>query len=269
LELFLFNSAYRCSISLNMMLFNCNTMKRTTALILSLFICALLSAQVHRPETAPNITIKWAPTALILGNINMQAEYSFETNHSLTANIGIPTAAHHSFTYEDSKADFNMKATSFLGGYRTYLSKKHLSGFYLEPYFKYVHQMSEGLGNGTLSLQPVTFDFTNDYNGMGIGLQLGTQFIIRKRFVIDLFFLGPEINNSENIFKATEISNSIPWNSMQASEAQRDIEDFLNQFPIIRNHTNIIVDKSNRVITADFRGIMPGVRIGVSVGLDF
>ncbi|MGE5520639.1 MAG: DUF3575 domain-containing protein [Candidatus Dadabacteria bacterium] len=244
-------------------------MKRTTALTIILLFSLSSFCQSHRNEPAPKITVKWAPTGLILGNVNVQAEYNFGGKHSLTANLGIPSSAHHSFNYQDGKTDFNMKSTSFLAGYRTYTSHKQLAGFYLEPYFKYVHQLSEGIGNGTLSSQPATFDFTNDYNGMGVGLQLGTQFIIKKRIIVDLFFLGPEINSSENTFKAIEINNSTPWTSMEATEAQKDIVDFLNQFPIIRNHTNVMVDKSSRVVTADFSGFVPGIRAGVSIGIAF
>jgi hypothetical protein len=216
----------------------------------------------------PNIAIKWAPTGLVLGNINFQGEYNFGKN-SLTAKIGFPFNKHQTFEFDDKDADFNMRATSFLAGYRTYLSKKHMRGLYLEPYFKYVHHTSEGSGNTVLDGEKVVMNFTNDYNGAGIGAQLGVQFLVSKKFVIDFFFLGPEINWARNNFKAVENSNTLAWNSVKASEAEQDIRDFIDQFPFIRNKTNITVDQNNKTVIANFKGAIPGYRIGVSFGFAF
>src|SRR5215213_1908642 len=87
-------------------------------------------------SSTPNVTVKWAPTGLILGSLSLQAEYNFGGKSSLTAKIGIPVSARHSFDYEEDDADFDLKATSFLAGYRMYLSKNHLKGLYFEPFFK-------------------------------------------------------------------------------------------------------------------------------------
>lgn len=216
----------------------------------------------------PNISIKWAPLGLFFGNADLQAEYNFGKN-SLTAKIGIPVNKHQTFQFDGKNADFNMKATSFLAGYRTYLSHKHMRGLYFEPYFKYVQHISDGTGNATLGSETVAMNFTNEYNGVGIGAQLGAQFLIRKKFVIDFFFLGPEINSSKNNFKAIETSNSIPWTFVQASEAENNVRDFIKQFPFIRNKTNIAVDENQKLVTADFKGVIPGYRIGVSFGFAF
>jgi hypothetical protein len=241
-------------------------MKRTLVFLLATVLVQI--AQAQEETTGQNIIVKWAPTGLILGSISLQGEYNFGKN-SLTAKIGLPANTHHSFTYEDKDARFSMKAISFLAGYRIYLSKKHLRGLYFEPFFKYVHHTAEGIGNGTLTGQPVVMDFTNDYNGAGVGAQLGVQFFIGNRFVIDLFFLGPEINSARNNFKAVEVSASLPWTSIQASEAEKDIRDFIDKFPFVRNRTNIVVDRTNKTVRADFKGALPGIRTGVSFGFAF
>lgn len=243
-----------------------DTMKKTITLLL--FIVLVGGAGAQQMPEVPKIGLKWAPTGLTYGNISLLGEYNFGKN-SLTAKIGIPSTAHQVYTYEGKDVNFAMKATSFLTGYRTYLSRNHMKGLYLEPYFKYVHHTSEGVGMGTLDTQPVRLNFTNDYNGLGIGAQLGAQFLIKKHFIIDLFFLGPEINSASNKFKAVEMTNSSSWNDIQASDAERDIRDFLNKFPFIRNNVNVMVDKSNRSITADFKGFLPGYRAGVSIGYAF
>jgi hypothetical protein len=213
----------------------------------------------------PNISIKWAPTGIIFGNISLHGEYNFGKN-SLTAKIGLPLNKHQTFQFDDKDADFSMKAMSFLAGYRTYLSKKHMKGLYFEPYFKYVHHISEGTGNAVLDGDKVLMNFTNDYNGIGIGAQLGAQFLISKKFVIDFFFLGPEINSARNNFKAIETSSTIPWTYAKAREAEQDIRDFIDKFPFVRNKVNIMVDQSNKTVIANFKGALPGYRIGVSFG---
>lgn len=236
-------------------------------LYLILFSFFLKSTSAQEKVFDPKITLKWAPTGLILGNISLQGEYSFGFKSSLTAKIGIPVNRTYHATFDNKNADMHLKAFSFLAGYRKYLSKQVLKGFYIEPFFTYAHLSSDGMGEGKLDNEPVTMNFTNDYNGIGAGVQLGTQFIIAKRFVIDLFFLGPQITSSTNNFKAIDLTNSLSWTTIQADQAERDIRDFLNQFPFIKNKVAVHVDKPNRTVTADFKGALVGVRFGVSFGI--
>jgi hypothetical protein len=214
-----------------------------------------------------NITLKWAPTGLILGGLSLQGEYGFLKHSSLTAKIGIPVSRSQNAKYSGNDAAMHMKALSFLAGYRRYLSKRPMRGFYVEPFFTYAHHTSDGMGSGTLDGSPVTMGFNNDYNGIGAGVQLGSQFIIGKRFVIDLFFFGPQVTSSTNYFKAIDATNSISWTTVQADQAEQQIRDFLNQFPFIRNKVDVHVDKPNRTVTADFKGALVGVRFGVSFGI--
>lgn len=244
-------------------------MKKTLPIFIALLFTLQLFAQDSVATNWPNITVKWAPTGLFVGSASFQVEYNFGGRSSLTAKIGLPAKAHHTFTYDNNDADFNMKATSFLAGFRTYLSKKHLRGLYYEPFFKYVHHTGEGTGTGMLNNRPAIFDFTNDYNGIGVGVQMGAQFLVAKRWVIDLFFLGPEINSSTNSFKAMEVSNTVPWTYLDASETEKNIRDFVDQFPFIRNRTTILVDRDNKRASADFKGALPGLRAGVSIGFAF
>lgn len=102
-----------------------------------------------------------------------------------------------------------------------------------------------------------------------MGAQLGVQFLIANKIVIDFFFLGPEINSSRNNFKAVETSGILPWNYAKANEAEQDIRDFIDQFPFVRNKTKIRVDQTNKTVMADFNGPLPGYRIGVSFGVAF
>ncbi|MFI5133019.1 MAG: hypothetical protein ACHQEB_01720 [Chitinophagales bacterium] len=210
---------------------------------------------------------KWAPSGLLVGNICVLGEYSLSKHSSLTAKIGIPANRTYSPTYDDNKASFTIKATSFLAGYRMYMSHKPLRGFYFEPYFKYVHHMGEGTGNGTLNSQPVVLNFTSAYNGSGIGIQTGVQFLIGKRVALDFYFFGPEINSAEVNFKTVEVTNTIPWNSSQASEAQQNAQDFLDKIPVIGKKVKLTVDQTDRTVIADYKGLLPGIRAGIAIGI--
>lgn len=243
------------------------TMKKTILIILA--FCFIQQLVAQEKSSKPNVTLKWAPTGLILGSLSLQGEYSFGTKSSLTAKIGLPLSSHHTFKYEGDNTNFDLKATSFLAGYRMYFRDKHLKGLYFEPFFKYVHQTGEGEANSSLNGRPVRFGFTNDYNGVGVGAQLGVQFLIKNKFVIDLFFLGPEINAASNKFNAVEITSSLPWSHLEAQDAEKEIRDFLDKFPFIRNNTKVMVDPDNRTVNADFKGALPGMRIGVSFGVAF
>jgi hypothetical protein len=47
-----------------------------------------------------------------------------------------------------------------------------------------------------------------------------------------LILLGPQITSSTNNFRAVDPYNSGAWTTIQADEAEQDIKDFLNQFPL-------------------------------------
>jgi hypothetical protein len=239
--------------------------KRTFYLLAFFFFLQATGAQDKAFE--PKITVKWSPTGLILGNFSLLGEYSFGFKSSLTAKIGVPFSRPYHATFDGNDADLHMKAFSFLAGYRKYLSKQVLKGFYIEPYFTYIHHATDGMGEGDLDYQPVTMDFSNDYNGIGVGVQLGSQFIIAKRLVIDFFFFGPQLTSSTNNFRAVDPHSSVAWSDIEADEAEQDIKEFLDQFPFIRNKVDVKVDKANRTVIADFKGPLLGIRFGVSIGI--
>src|SRR5688500_13765267 len=98
-------------------------MKKT---ILWTLLAALSFAAVAQDaETlARSITVKWPPTGLVVGSISLQGEYAISSKSSLTAKIGLPSGANYTVEYDGNDADFDLKATSFMAGYRMYLSKK-------------------------------------------------------------------------------------------------------------------------------------------------
>ncbi len=242
-------------------------MKKLTTLILSILLYVISAAQDKAYD--PIVSVKWAPTGLLVGNVAVQGEYSFNKKSSLTAKLGVPLGKNYHTKFHGREIDINMKAFSFLTGYRLYLSKRKMQGMYFEPYFKYVHQTAGGLGETTLDNQPVVLNFTNTYNAFGIGAQLGAQFFVYKKFLVDIFFLGPEINSVNNSFRAVDPQGSESWTNIEASQAEADIYNFLNQYPFIRNRVDVKVDKPNKSVNADFSGWVAGIRCGFSICFAF
>jgi hypothetical protein len=237
-------------------------MKITICFLLLLSIVFNSSLQAQR-----KVALKWAPTGLLAGNISILGEFKVTKHSSLTAKIGTPSQRTYTSKYNNQDASFSLKATSFLAGYRIYMSHKSLRGFYFEPYFKYVHHTGEGSGNSTLNSQPVVMNFKSDYTGSGIGIQSGFQFMIAKRIVFDFYFLGPEINSSDVSFKTIEVTNTLPWNSAQTTQAQQDAKDFLDKIPVIGKKVSLTVDANNRTVIASYKGLLPGIRTGIAIGI--
>ncbi len=235
-------------------------------LIISFLISQFLFAQ---ERAMPKAAIKWAPSGLLVGNISLLGEYKFRNKSSLTAKLGIPSGAKYGPNYDGDEADLKLEAFSFMAGYRMYLSKQALKGFYFEPFIKYVNHKSEGTARGVINGAPVVMVLSNNYSGTGIGAELGVQFLIARRVTIDVYFFGPEFNIVDNQFKAVETSSTLPWSSTDAQEAEQDIRDFIDKFPFIRNKIKVDVNSSTKTVTADFNGILPGFRGGISFGIAF
>src|SRR5688572_15591425 len=116
-----------------------------------LFIFITLQSSAQKDSTfLPKLTVKFAPVGLKAGNIVLQGEYNFGGKQSLTVKLGLPNNTSHTFTYDGYDAPFDMKAMSFLAGYRMYFSKtRTMRGLYWEPFFHYLHHSSEGLSEAT------------------------------------------------------------------------------------------------------------------------
>lgn len=241
-------------------------MKKTIFPILAVLLAGQAMGQ-QLPASNTRATVKWAPTGLVYGGLNFQSEYNLSEKRSVTARIGLPLSIQNTVEYDGKNVDFDMKATSLSAGYRMYLSKKPMRGLYVEPYAKYVHHSSDGVGTGSLEDKMAILDFTNEYKAVGVGAQLGAQFFLGGRVVVDVYFLGPEINSASDHLKVVEVSNQLPWTALEAEDAENTIRSFVNRYPFVRNRTDIKVDRSNRTVTADFKGALPGYRAGVSLGI--
>ena len=212
------------------------------------------------------LILKWSPSSLATGKLTFGGEYNFKKKNSLEVFFGFPAAKSHKFDYDNSSSSLSSQGFSFLAGYRYYFGKKPHSGFYVEPYYKYLHHQLDGMLQGDLNGESATFKTHTDYKGMGIGAQLGVQWLIVDRVCMDFFILGPEANSAKFYSTATDVAGTIPWTEVDANEAAKDIKDVVSKIPIVGNKIDVIVDQNTKTVTTSYRGFVPGLRFGASIG---
>ncbi len=221
------------------------------------------------PEIKKSIAVKWNPVALFFGNISILGEYNFKPKKSFTFGIGIPSEKVNTFTIDDEKESVTMKTFSAMAGYRMYMGKKPMSGFYFEPYLHYVKNEASTILEAELNGGPENFLTTSTFKAFGVGAQLGIQALIAKRVTIDFFILGPEANSVKHSVVARDISSTLPWDQIDEQEARQEIEDAIGDIPLIGDKIKVTVDKNTKTVRTDYSGFLPGFRGGISIGFRF
>lgn len=245
-------------------------MKKLTTVFIFLTAFYQLQAQkVEKPDFDQSYSIKWSPASLAFGKIGLGSEFNFAKKKSITFNIGIP--AENTLTAEIDNVDrsLKMKTFSVMAGYRMYLGKKEMKGFYFEPYLKYLNNEAVTNTDFDIGLTSRPFTITSEYSGVGIGAQLGVQFVIAKKIVIDWYFLGPEANSAKHKILAQETGNGLPWTNAEAQDAEDEINSFVNDIPLLRDNLDVTVNAAARNVRTDFNGFLPGIRSGISIGIRF
>lgn len=241
----------------------------TTILLISLLhITALCQEDGHAANTK-NMALKFAPAGLAAGKITLGGEYNFKHKNAVTLLVGFPFKKSINIEYDGKNSDINSEAFSLMAGYRYYLGKKAMNGFYIEPYVKYLKHKSSGLLDAELNGDKVVFDSRTDYEGYGAGAQLGIQFLIAKLVTLDLFLLGPEANAARFSSTAEDITDLLPWTLADEREVEQDIKDILQDIPVVGDKVDVQVDALRKIVSTRFSGFAPGFRAGASIGIRF
>jgi hypothetical protein len=245
-------------------------MKKLFLLVLIAFTGALAANAQDSSRYDASYAIKVNPASYFLGKLSLLGEYNFKNKKSLTIGIGIPMEKTGSFELDDTAREISTKTTSFMAGYRMYFGKKRLSGFYFEPYLKYLKNETNTTINIDVNGSNEEFTLGSDYSGIGLGAQLGVQFSIAKVVVFDLFLLGPEINSAKHELLAVNINPGvIPWTQLEEDDIERDLYDAVKDVPIIGKKIKFEADKNAHSVRSEFKGMLPGFRIGASIGIRF
>lgn len=233
------------------------------------FTLVFLSGNIFSQEKNYPVALKFAPAGIAAGKITLGGEYNFSRRNSVTFLIGLPFDKTQSVSFDSKKSDVTSRAFSLMAGYRYYLSRNTMNGFYIEPYVKYLKHEASGLLNADLQGQQVIFDSHSNYEGYGLGAQLGYQAIICKFVVFDLFLIGPEANSAKFNSLSTDITDNIGWNYADAQEAEQQIRDVLKDIPIVGTKIDVKVDTEKKNVATNYSGFVPGFRIGASIGVRF
>lgn len=222
-----------------------------------------------KPAFDKSFIIKWSPASLAFGKIGLGSEFNFKQKKSITFNVGIPFEKTLTAEVDGEDRSLTMKTMSVMAGYRMYFGKKPMRGLYLEPYLKYLK--NEATTNTDFEIDGTERPFlvTSDYSGFGVGAQFGVQFLIAKRVAIDFYFLGPEANSAKHDFMAQETGAGLPWSNAEAQDAENEINDFVNDIPLLKNNLDVTVSAANRNVKTSYNGFLPGIRFGLSIGIRF
>ncbi len=232
-------------------------------------LSAAYSQENNFSEHKKSIALKFAPAGLAVGKITFGGEYNYRNRNSFTFLAGVPFDKTNTVNYDGMKSDVTSHAFSLMAGYRHYLGRKTMSGFYIEPYVKYLKQDANGLIKKELQGQTAIFDTHAHYEGIGIGAQLGVQIMIAKRVAFDFFLIGPEANSSKASTLSTDITDNLAWSYADAQQAENDIKENLKDIPVIGNKIGVKVDTNKKTVATNYSGFMPGFRAGASIGIRF
>lgn len=229
-----------------------------------------------------SIAAKINPLSFSFGKLSLAGEWNYKPKRSVTFYLGLPisTTAPAKLTEvmgEDVKdAEIKFKSFSIGAGYRMYLGKRDMTGFYFEPILKYVTFDMEGKYKGE-------FDFgaqgkhqidalaINKYSGFGITAQMGVQFMIAKRVTVDLYLLGPEANVgkvSSMIKDETGPTTDMYWVGSKQS-LEKNFKENLKDIPVIGDKIEVEVNENDKYIKGEYNGFVPGLRAGITLGYRF
>lgn len=239
--------------------------------LVSLGLAAQNKGQSANEPYSTRTAVKWNPFALSFGKISLSGEYNYRQRKSVTAYLGVPLekSLNKFLDLGPSGASFNMKTFSIGAGYRMYMGKKPMRGFYFEPVLQHVSNNSTISAKFDISSSSNDFTLTSTYHGYGLAAQLGLQFVIGNRVTLDWYLLGPAAYAMDHRLVARDNTSTTPWDPTDAADAEQSIRDFINDIPQLRNKVAVNVDANSRTVTTDLKTWIPGIRGGITIGVAF
>jgi hypothetical protein len=219
-------------------------------ILLTVSICFIFSMRVHaqsKPDSATvsqgkklNNTVKINLSSWILytNGVQMAYERILSPKRSISIFGGIisfpvPSAIANSnigFDNNKQKSGFAIGAE-----YRFYLAKENKfaapRGVYLAPFISYYHFNNIRSGHDSTNSDKLTLNTTVDF--FNVGGELGYQFVIKKRLVIDCVLFGPALSSYHFDLK---LDGNTSGN--QNEKLQAILEAMKNKYPLLKDLTN-------------------------------
>jgi hypothetical protein len=194
------------------------------------------SAKVKQEKEYKNV-IKINLTSFILYTNGLQLNYEriLSKKRSITLFGGviqfpIPSSiANSSISLSSNK----QKSGYSLGSeYRFYLTRENKDpiphGVYLAPFISFYHFNNARAGRDTLNGDYLTLN--TSVNFFNVGGELGYQFVIKKRFVIDCVMFGPALSS---YYFNVKLSGSTAAD--QSEQLQAILEALKDKFPLLKD----------------------------------
>jgi hypothetical protein len=224
------------------------------------------SVKLKQVKDFKNI-IKLNLTSWILYSSGLQLNYErlLSKNQSITIFGGyvtfpMPTViSNSSLNFDKDK----QKSGYVIGSeYRFYLYKenkyKKPHGVYLAPFVSYYHFNNQRSGHDSTNLQSITL--STSMNFLNIGGELGYQFVIKNRFVIDCVLFGPALSSYYFSLKL-DGSSSGDYNE----HIQAIMDALKNKYPALKDLTSGQTISSSGI--SNFWSV--GFRYAIHIGYRF
>jgi hypothetical protein len=222
-------------------------------------------AVAHEKEYKNSLKINLTSWVLYSNGIQLNYERILSGKRSITLFGGIiqfpvPSVIENSNIVFDS----NKEKSGFTIGseYRFYLAKENKyaapHGVYLAPFVSFYHFNNERSGRDTLNGDYLTLN--TSMNFLNLGGEVGYQFVIKNRFVIDCVIFGPAISSYYfNIKLAGSTSGD------QDDQVQAILDALKNKFPFLKDASSS--DGASKSGISNFWSL--GFRYAIHIGYRF
>lgn len=216
-----------------------------------------------------NNIVKINVMAMAFNNISMFYERAVYPNITASLGVGFKTSGKSQKMFEAN--DYNLTANmSSITGYsitpefRYYLKtcEEGLpAGFYAGLYFRYnIYKTNASFVHQEPDNMLSHFSSDSRLRELGVGIQLGYQLVIKKRFTVDFLFFGPR-------YSFLKLTNE--FDGEITASGKTDVEDYVNS--IIERFGGKGDFEMEKSSAQNFSGNMgfPSFRFGISFGYGF
>ena len=212
-------------------------------------------------------TVKAGLSGAFLGDFNLAYERMLNSNRSLQIKVGYLNPVKSPFFSENT---ITPEAYHFIrenGGitasleYRFYISEKlSAEGFYIAPYLRWFNQFVDFEDE----IESRLYTVNTKLNTVGLGAQLGYQWIIGEMFTLDFHFLGIGLDHYMAQLKYTVDPKPAGFDY---SEVTPHIDDVFSDIIYLKNKLKHEINEDNHTSKLPF--FFPGFRMGISLGIAF
>jgi hypothetical protein len=216
---------------------------------------------------AQDNVLKAGLSGAFLGDFNLAYERMLNSNRSIQIKVGYLNPVKSPFFTEEI---ITPEAYAFIqenGGmsasleYRFYISEKlSAEGFYIAPYLRWFNQFVDYEDE----IESRLYTVNTTVNTVGMGAQLGYQWIIGEMFTIDFHFLGIGLD-----YYMAQLKYSMDPKpaGFDYSEVTPHIDDVFSDIIYLKDRLRHEVNEDNHTSKLPF--LFPGFRMGISLGFAF